>query len=106
VQLPSTAGPFVPSRLGLLKEALRGEGGFAVVDVHPDIEARPDAKDYVLRVALNPDCFKDAAKFPAACRWLDSQAAIETNLAPSSLQAQDVLFTSPVLFYDGKKVGR
>jgi hypothetical protein len=104
--LPPTAGPFVPSSKGLLKETLRAEGGVTLVDVHPDIEARPDAKDYVLRVALNPDCFKDPAKFPAACRWLDSQAAIESNLTPASLQAQDVLFTSPVLFYDGKKVGR
>jgi hypothetical protein len=106
VLLPPTAGPFVPSTLGLLKQSLRDAGGIAVVDVHPDIEARPDAKDYVLRVATNPDCFKDPAKFPAACRWLDSQSAIETNLAPSSLHAQDVLFTSPVVFYDGKKVGR
>ncbi len=104
--LPTSAGPFVPSAMALLKGSLREAGGVTVVDVHPDIEARPDAKDYVLRVALNPDCFKDPAKFPAACRWLDSQAAVEANLAPSSLQAQDVLFTSPVLFYDGKKVGR
>ncbi len=104
--LPTSAGPFVPSTMGLLKDTLRGEGGVTVVDVHPDIEARPDARDYFLRVALNPDCFKDPAKFPATCRWLDSQAAVETNLAPSSLQPQDVLFTSPVLFYDGKKVGR
>ncbi len=104
--LPPTAGPLVPSTKAQLKESLREAGGIAVVDVHPDIEARADAKDYVLRVALNPDCFKDPAKFPASCRWLDSQSAIETNLAPSSLQAQEVLFTSPVLFYDGKKVGR
>lgn len=104
--LPTSAGPFIPSTQGLLKDSLRAEGGVAVVDVHPDIEARPDARDYVLRVALNPDCFKDPARFPSACRWLDSQAAVETNLAPSSLQAQDVLFTSPILFYDGKKVGR
>jgi len=104
--LPPSAGPFVPSSMGLLKDTLRGEGGISVVDVHPDIEARADAKDYVLRVALNPDCFKDPAKFPAACRWLDSQAAVEANLAQSSLLPQEVLFTSPVLFYDGKKVGR
>lgn len=104
--LPASAGPFVPSTMALLKSTLRGEGGVTVVDVHPDIEARADAKDYALRVALNPDCFKDPARFPAACRWLDSQASVETNLAPSSLVQQDVLFTSPVLFYDGKKVGR
>ncbi|MFL5343331.1 MAG: hypothetical protein ACJ8AT_00965 [Hyalangium sp.] len=104
--LPTSAGPFIPSTMGLLKDTLRAQGSVTVVDVHLDIEARPDASDYALRVALNPDCFKDPAKFPAACRWLDSQAAVETNLAPSSLQPQDVLFTSPVLFYDGKKVGR
>jgi hypothetical protein len=104
--LPPTAGPFVPSTMGIMREVLRSEGGVSLVDVHPDIEARADAKDYVLRVALNPDCFKDPARFPGACRWLDSQAAVELNLAPSSLQAQEVLFTSPVLFYDGRKVGR
>ncbi len=104
--LPTSAGPFVPSTMELFKSTLRGEGGVNVVDVHPDIEARVDAKDYVLRVALNPDCFKDPAKFPAGCRWLDSQAAVETNLTPASLVAQDILFTSPILFYDGKKVGR
>jgi hypothetical protein len=104
--LPVSAGPFVPSTMEPLKDLLRGEGGVSVVDVHPDIEARADAKDYVLRVALNPDCFRDPVTFPAACRWLDSQAAVEANLAPSSLLPQDVLFTSPVLFYDGKKVGR
>jgi hypothetical protein len=104
--LPPTAGPFVPSTMGILREVLRAEASIALVDVHPDIEARADAKDYVLRVAMNPDCFKDPAKFPAACRWLDSQAAVEANLSPASIQAQEVLFTSPVLFYDGKKVGR
>lgn len=104
--LPSSAGPFVPSTMELLKDTLRTQGGVTVVDVHPDIEARADAKDYVLRVALEPDCFQDPEKFPAACRWLDSQAAVEANLAPSSLLPQDILFTSPVLFYDGKKVGR
>jgi hypothetical protein len=92
--------------MGLFKDTLLRKGGVTVVDVHPDIEARPDAGDYVLRVALNPDCFMDPASFPGACRWLDSQAAVEASLASSSIQAQGVLFTSPILFYDGKKVGR
>lgn len=104
--LPPSAGPFIPSTMGLLKDTLRAAGGLEVVEIHPDIEAREDVRDYVLRVALNPDCFMEPARFPAGCRWLDSQAAVETNLAPSSLVPRDILFTSPVLFYDGKKVGR
>ncbi len=104
--LPGSAGPFVPSHLGGFREALRQGGGVTLKDVHPEIEARSDAKEYVLRVALNPDCFTEPASFPAGCLWLDSQAAVEANLTPSSLTAQEVLFTSPVLFYDGRKVGR
>jgi hypothetical protein len=103
--LPPTAGPFIPSRLGLLKEQLRGQG-VSVVDVHPAVEALPQAKDYVLRVALNPDCFKAAEGFPGTCRWLDSQAAVEANLTPAAVLPQDVLFTSPVLYFNGRKVGR
>ncbi|MFP2912964.1 hypothetical protein ACLESD_49755, partial [Pyxidicoccus sp. 3LFB2] len=103
--LPPTAGPFVPSRLGALKDDLRVRG-LTVVDVHPSVEALPQAKDYVLRVALNPDCFKTAEGFPGTCRWLDSQAAVEANLTPAAVMPQDVLFTSPILYFNGKKVGR
>lgn len=103
--LPPTAGPFVPSRMNALKGVLKDQG-LTVVDVHPAVEALPQAKDYVLRVALNPDCFKTAEGFPGTCRWLDSQAAVEANLTPAAVLPQDVLFTSPVLYFNGRKVGR
>ncbi|MCP3142144.1 hypothetical protein [Pyxidicoccus xibeiensis] len=102
--LPPGAGPFVPSELALLKASLR-ERGVTVVDAHPTVEHLAEAKDYVLRVALNPECFKDLVGFPQVCRWMDSQAAVEANLEPSALLPQDVLFTSPMLQFDGRKLG-
>ncbi|MBZ4422841.1 hypothetical protein [Myxococcus sp. RHSTA-1-4] len=96
--LPPGAGPFIPSELGMLKVSLR-ERGVTVVDAHPTVEHLAEAKDYVLRVALNPECFKDLVGFPRACRWLDSQAAVEANVEPLAVVPQDVLFTSPLLSF-------
>ncbi len=103
--LPPGASPFIPSGMEPLKASLR-ERGVTVVDAHPTVEHLAEAKDYVLRVALNPECFKDLVGFPQACQWLDSQAAVEANLDPLAVQPQDVLFTSPLLAFDGWKAGR
>ncbi|MFP2934160.1 hypothetical protein ACLESO_55380 [Pyxidicoccus sp. 3LG] len=94
----------VPSELGQLKASLR-ERGVTVVDAHPTLEHLAEAKDYVLRVALNPECFKDLIGFPRTCRWLDSQSAVEAAVEPSAVLPQDLLFTSPVLSFDGSKPG-
>ncbi|NMO18711.1 hypothetical protein HPC49_24595 [Pyxidicoccus fallax] len=96
VLLPPGAGPFIPSEMRMLKQALR-ERGVTVVDAHPTVEHLAEAKDHVLRVALNPECFKDLVGFPQTCRWLDSRAAVEAHVEPSAVVPRDVLFTSPVL---------
>ncbi|MFP2911253.1 hypothetical protein ACLESD_40760, partial [Pyxidicoccus sp. 3LFB2] len=102
--LPPGAAPFIPSELVQLKASLR-ERGVAVVDAHPSAEHLSEAREYVLRVALNPECFKDLIGFPQACRWLDSQAAVEASLAPTAVLPQDVLYTSPLLAFDTWKAG-
>jgi hypothetical protein len=105
--LPSSAGIFIPSSQSALRDYFRSLGGIRVDNISPAIEARSDAKDYVLRVALNSaQCFIVPSTFPGGCQWLDSQYAIETNLAPSSLIRQDLLLTSPILYFNGQKVGR
>lgn len=102
--LPAGAGPFIPSELKALKASLR-ERGVTVVDAHPTAEHLAEAKDYVLRVALNPECFKDLVGFPQTCRWLDSQEAVEAHVEPHAVVAQDALFTSPLLSFGDWKLG-
>ncbi|WP_163996425.1 hypothetical protein [Pyxidicoccus caerfyrddinensis] len=100
VLLPPGAAPFIPSELGALKAELR-ERGVPVVDAHPTAEQLAEAKDYVLRVALNPECFQELTRFPQACQWLDSRAAVEGSVEPAAVFPQDVLFTAPVLPFAG-----
>ncbi|QSQ26286.1 hypothetical protein JY651_15715 [Pyxidicoccus parkwayensis] len=104
VLLPPGAGPFIPSELTQLKASLR-ERGVNVVDAHPTAEQLAEAKDYVLRVALNPECFQDLTRFPQACRWLDSRAAVEAHVEPAAVLPQDVLFTAPMLSLAGWQPG-
>ena len=110
--LPPTAGIFIPSSQAALRDYFRSLGGLRVgIDpIPPAVEACADAKDYVLRVALNSaQCFTAATctggRITSSCQWLDSQNAIETGLAPSSLLRQDLLLTSPILYFNGLKVG-
>ncbi len=110
--LPPTAGIFIPSSQTALRDYFRLSGGLRIgVDpISPAAEACADAKDYVLRVALNSaQCFAaatcSAGHIVSTCQWLDSQNAIETGLAPSSLLRQDLLVTSPILYFNGLKVG-
>lgn len=103
-QLPARASPLVPPELTALREALVARG-VTVATVHPDVAAREDLRQYLLRVALNPKCFNDPALFPAACGWLDSQAALQGSLPSGSLAPQRLLLTSPLVHFNGKKVG-
>ena len=104
--LPPTAGVFIPTSQSSLRSYFASLGGIRVDPINPAIEARTDAKDYSGRVALNSaSCFSNPATFPSACQWLDSQAALEINLGPGRLLQQDLLLTSPVLYFNGLKVG-
>jgi hypothetical protein len=76
--------------------------GVRIKPISPEIAARPDVKDYVGRVAVNPDCFPDPG-FPQSCVWLDSQAAIEDQL-PSAIARTEILGTCPFVTYAGKAV--
>jgi hypothetical protein len=55
--------------------------------------------------ATDRGCFGQA-DFPAGCRWLDSQAAIEDQLGVINIRRTEVLACSPVVFYGGVGVGR
>lgn len=102
--VPRTAGAFVPSSLPELRQKVRDAGGLLVPDLHPEIQERPDARDYLLRVALDPTCFADPARFPDECRFLDSQAAVEGLLPWDAIRAEATQVNGPLVVHDGAKV--
>jgi hypothetical protein len=98
VELPDTAAVFVPGDRPALAEALRAEG-FTVPVVDPAI-ATDVARRYQLRVAADASCFGDAARFPAGCAWLDSEAAL-LELSPWRLHESPTLLAIGVLLAEG-----
>jgi hypothetical protein len=100
---PASAGVFLPPDAPLRSAAVL-TGALQMPVPAPEILARPDAAQYVGRLALNPSCFSDVAGFPGSCRWLDRQAAVESALLDRRPQA--VRFTSPLVGYAGKPVPR
>lgn len=103
VDVPAGAAIFVPSSLPELRAAAGG-GRLPVPAIHPDIEARDDVADFALRVALDPTCFDDAARFPQDCRFLDSQAAIEANVPDWSIRRTPMLVSCPFVQFRGEPV--
>jgi hypothetical protein len=81
---------------------LPGDPG--VPAVAPAIAARPDVNDYVGRVALSPACFGDAARFPAQCQFLDSQAAVESTLPAATLHETETVVTCPLVVFQNQTV--
>jgi hypothetical protein len=77
--VPPTAGAFVPSSMPALRAAVLAKGGVTVPDVSPQIEARADVRDFLLRVALHPACFADPAAFPEGCQFLDSRGVLPSR---------------------------
>ena len=63
-----------------------------------------DYTPFIGRVAANPGdpstgtpgCFDDPGAIDVACVWLDSQAALEANVDPSTIQATGISVTCPV----------
>ncbi len=104
------AGVFVPNSLPELRKALSDENtglkGVRVPPVSAAAEAKPGVQplDYLLRVALNPACFEDVAAFPDACRWLDSEEAIRTNLSHTAIVRGDVTLACAFVTYGGRPV--
>jgi hypothetical protein len=105
--LPGGSGVFVPSARAGLRQALLATANQVGVPaevslappIAPEIEARPDVNNFTLRAAVNPSCFRDVGGFPSSCRWLDSQANIEREVAPGLIDPTDVLVTCPFLNY-------
>lgn len=98
VELPGTAAVFVPADLPALAEAMRSEG-FTVPAADPAI-ATDVSRRYQLRVATDASCFGDAARFPAGCAWLDSEAAV-LALSPSRRHESPTLLAIGVLLAEG-----
>ncbi len=55
-------------------------------------------------ITLNPECFEDLVGFPVSCQWLDSQAAVEASVPAADVRPGDVLFTSPVVYFGGRRL--
>ena len=104
VALPSSAAVFVPAAFPALRSQIQSQGLIQVPDVGALTGADPRAKDYALRVALNSSCFADDAGFPDGCTWLDSQAAVEAAIPPSSIVETEVTLTCPFLEFGGSAV--
>lgn len=101
VALPKGAKIFVPAGAAELRAQLALEGADLVADASPDIPPAV-ARAHLLRVADNPSCFKDAATFPAGCRWLDSAEAIEARVSPELRRPTEVLLAVAALPVAGR----
>ena len=110
--LPQAAGVFVTStRPALIAAVLAaaGQTGTAreaslVPTIAAANEARPDAPNYLLRVAANPGCFKDTEGFPASCRWIDSQAAVEREVQPGTIEDTGFHESCPFLTFANQEI--
>jgi hypothetical protein len=95
VEIPATARVIVDDTLQYQLAA----AGFPDLGVAPD----PTMADPTIvgRVVLNPDCmyFDPSATGPMACQYLDTQAAVESNIDPGAIQPTDVTVTCPFLTY-------
>jgi hypothetical protein len=76
----------------------------ATPPVDSAVAARADAPAYLLRVALDPTCFADPARFPADCQWLDSQSAIEGQLPESSITKGEFALNCELVTLNGQAV--
>jgi hypothetical protein len=131
MRIPSTAGLFIPPDQDGLRPAFTVTNWVRIPTVHSDITTRftPAQLDvHLLKVAMDAECFSSAAitttnsnvplgmtvaqvlqakrdAFPASCGFLDSQQAVEKFMPAANVTRHDMLFTTPVLFFNGKPVG-
>lgn len=99
-------GIFLPStaRFEALRQEVAGSlRGLAMPPVTWEFADPAEARQHLLKVALNAaTCFKDEASL-ARCRWLDSQGAIEQHL-PQAIAASEVTVTCPLVTVDGAEI--
>jgi hypothetical protein len=75
----------------------------ATVEFTPDPAMADELNRHFMQVAMNGStCFKDPASF-VGCRWIDSQTAVEENLA-NSLVPTGITVTCPFVGYDDQPV--
>lgn len=109
VVLPPAARPFAPpdSQLAM---ALANANVPTDAPYGPDVIAAADAgqlNDLFGRVALSGACFDtlmDVSPTVGSCRYLDSQDAIERNIARDAIVATDVTVTCPIVSINGSPV--
>jgi hypothetical protein len=98
VEIPPTARVIVDDPL----QYQLAKAGFPDLGLAPD-PTMVDPTSVAGRVVLNPDCTlfdpSTSLSAPGACLYLDSQAAIEDNIDPGSIQPTDVTVTCPFLTY-------
>jgi hypothetical protein len=93
VEIPATARVFTDDNL---QQAL-AMGGFSDLGLPVD----PGYENVIGRVVLNPGCtiIDPMASGTGACLYLDSQAALESNIDPGAIQPTDITVTCPFLTY-------
>jgi hypothetical protein len=94
VVLPPEADVYIPLSNPALRTAVQ-ETGLPAVAPGDDLD-----DEFYLRVAANgKDCF---ASDVGSCKWLDSQAAIESMIAPSQVTPTDDRVSCPLMLFPGQ----
>jgi hypothetical protein len=105
--LPAGAGAIVPdsvSGAAVLRDRMSGLGLLPQAEMPAAWVALGTNAAYVERPVLNAAaCFAAPRPDDGTCVWIDSQAAVESNLA-ASIRGSDMLVTCPLVVYDGKTV--
>ncbi len=86
---------FVPATMPELRAAMEKLGA-TVPAVDPMIPAATQSK-YALRVATDASCFSDTTRFPAGCRFLDTQTNLEADVGAAFRLRTETLMTIGVL---------
>jgi hypothetical protein len=92
VTLPPGSAAYAPPALRAGLATALATPGFPDLPLATDVDPGIDpalARKYLLRVALDPACFKAGGGFPGSCTWLDSAQAV-TRLPAASLQPRTV----------------
>ena len=108
VLLQPGSGVFIPSTRPALRAAVSAAATKAglpptntfVAPIAPQNEQIAGADKLLLRVAVNASCFLDTVNFPASCRWLDSQAAVEREIPGPYFVDTELYQTCPFLTWN------
>jgi hypothetical protein len=112
VEVPTGAGVFAPAEAAGIRAGLAARPDLYTADYNSKNTALPAAAlpEWEGRVTLNPSCFADYLNLDPTngtsneCQYLDSQAAIEANVASGSIERTDILVTCPFVAYEGAPV--